>query len=93
MAAMNILLAYLLVINIISFITLGLDKWKAEWNSSFRIPEKILWLLTLLGGSIGTLLAMNFFRHKTKKLPFQTVVAVILVVQMLIIVFILKKFG
>ena len=85
----QILLIYFLVINIITFFYFGLDKIKSQLKKR-RISEKCLWILTLIGGSIGALSGMYFFRHKTKKLSFQVVIAIILALQVLFIVWILK---
>ncbi|MFH1947064.1 MAG: DUF1294 domain-containing protein [Candidatus Magasanikbacteria bacterium] len=49
------------------------------------MSEKMLWILSAIGGSIGALLAMNFFRHKTKKLSFQAGIATILAGQILLV--------
>lgn len=81
---MDILIIYLICLNLISFFVIGYDKMKANLNHR-RIPEKILWSLALIGGSLGTLLGMNYFRHKTQKNSFQTVLAIILLVQITII--------
>jgi len=80
----QVLIIYLLVINIITFFYFGLDKLKSQLQHR-RISEKVLWILSAIGGSISALLAMNFFRHKTKKLSFQAGIAVILVVQICLI--------
>ncbi|PIY93291.1 MAG: DUF1294 domain-containing protein, partial [Candidatus Magasanikbacteria bacterium CG_4_10_14_0_8_um_filter_32_14] len=63
------ILAYFVLINFITFITFGIDKGKAI-NNNRRVSEKTLWVMSLLGGSLGALLAMKTFRHKTKKLSF-----------------------
>ncbi|MBU0661246.1 DUF1294 domain-containing protein [Patescibacteria group bacterium] len=76
----QILISYILAINIITFFFFGLDKLKSQWNKR-RISEKQLWLLCLFGGSPAGLLAMNYFRHKTKKGSFQTVLILIIAVQ------------
>lgn len=81
----QILILYLILINIITFFYFGIDKIKAQLSSR-RISEKMLWLLTLIGGSLGGLLGMHFFRHKTKKLSFQVVLAVILALQVVLVV-------
>lgn len=84
-------LLYLALINITAFFAFGWDKLRSQvdgWRGR-RVSEKMLWLLTLIGGSIGALLGMHFFRHKTKKLSFQAGIAVILAGQMLLIYFIL----
>lgn len=64
----NILL-YLLVMNLFGFFIMWLDKKKAR-NGSWRIPEKTLFIVTALGGGIGTTVGMYTFRHKTQKLNF-----------------------
>lgn len=74
------LLIYLLVINLLAFSLFWFDKWMAQIHS-WRIPEMVLWVVSLLGGSIGAWVAMIVFHHKTKKLSFQLVMALILLVQ------------
>ncbi len=64
----NILL-YLLAINLFGFFIMWLDKRKAK-KGSWRIPEKTLFIVTALGGGIGTIAGMYTFRHKTQKLNF-----------------------
>ena len=59
------LLAYLLLINLCGFVSMGLDKEKAR-KRKWRIPEKTLFLFALLGGSLGSMAGMQLFRHKTK---------------------------
>ena len=63
-------LIYFGVINVLGLIVMGADKWKAKHNA-WRIPEKTLFLVSLLGGSIGTWAGMYLFRHKTKALVFR----------------------
>ena len=83
----QIISGYAILINLIAFFFYGIDKAKAA-RGNRRISEKTLWLLALVGGSAGALLAMNFFRHKTKKLSFQMVLALILALQIVIIYFV-----
>ena len=64
----NILL-YLLMINIIGFFMMWSDKRKAK-KGKWRIPEQTLFIVTALGGGIGTIAGMYTFRHKTKKMKF-----------------------
>ena len=59
------LLWYLAAVNVVTFTVYGIDKSKAR-RGAWRIPEKTLFLLPLLGGSVGALLGMKVFRHKTK---------------------------
>ena len=74
---LRIALYYLLAVNLLTFISYGIDKWKARHNR-WRIPEATLLLLAALGGSIGALLAMKVFRHK----KFRYGVPAILIVQL-----------
>ncbi len=60
---------YLFLINIISFIVYGIDKYKSKKNKN-RISEKTLLLLSAFGGCFGSIFAMNIFSHKTKKKKF-----------------------
>jgi uncharacterized membrane protein YsdA (DUF1294 family) len=75
-----IILIYLLILNVIGFALMGLDKRKAQ-KHLWRIPEKMLFLSSLLGGSVGTLLGMYFFRHKTKHWYFVVGMPLILILQ------------
>ena len=63
------ILIYLLLINIFGLFIMWLDKYKAK-KGSWRIPEKTLFIVTALGGGIGTTIGMYVFRHKTQKLNF-----------------------
>lgn len=63
------ILCYLVVINLFGFFIMWLDKYKAK-KGSWRIPERTLFLVTALGGGIGTIAGMYIFRHKTQKLNF-----------------------
>ena len=65
----------ILGINIFSFILMGIDKYKAIKNN-YRISENTLLLISILGGGIGSLLGMILFHHKTKKLKFQILVPI-----------------
>ena len=60
----NALLYYLIVINIVTFLVYGIDKWKAK-QGSWRISEATLLILAVIGGSIGALLGMRVWHHKT----------------------------
>ena len=63
------IIIYFIVINIIGFFIMWLDKRKAI-KGSWRIPEKTLFIITALGGGIGTIAGMYTFRHKTQKIQF-----------------------
>ena len=60
---------YLIIINIIGFSVMYIDKQKAK-KGKWRIPEKTIFIITVLGGGIGTISGMYAFRHKTQKLHF-----------------------
>lgn len=75
-----ILLIYLLCMNMWAFAAFGWDKRKAR-KEQWRTPEKKLMILAALGGSIGALLGMRIFHHKTKKIRFSVGIPVIFVLQ------------
>ena len=79
---------YLLVMNLVTFLVFGLDKWKAKRKekkeSVRRVPEKTLFLLSALGGSVGALLGMRVWHHKTLHKSFRFGIPVILFLQILI---------
>ena len=60
-----ILLVYLVFINIVGFAMMGIDKKKAK-KRSFRIPEASLFIIAIIGGSLGSIAGMYFFKHKTR---------------------------
>ena len=83
---LKILIVYLLITNLIGFALMGADKRKAI-RHTYRIPEKTLFLAALLGGSIGSILGMQTFRHKTKHWYFVIGMPTILILQILLIFF------
>ena len=81
------LAAYLIIINALGLLLMHTDKQKAL-RGSWRIPEKTLLGIALIGGSFGTYLGMEIFRHKTKHLKFAVGVPVMMGIHAIIIVFI-----
>lgn len=77
---------YIILINIITFIVMGIDKKKAKFGK-WRIKESILFTLVLLGGGIGGTLGMYVFRHKTKKMRFVIGFPAILIFEIFVIVY------
>jgi uncharacterized membrane protein YsdA (DUF1294 family) len=75
---------YLITINIISFVLFGYDKYMAIKQKS-RVRNSILLIISLLGGSIGSLLGMYTFRHKTQTWYYKYGIPFILVIQLFII--------
>ena len=74
---MKLLLYYLLIINALGFLLMLVDKWKARKNR-WRVRESTLLLIAALGGSVGSLLGMYLFRHKTRHLKFTLGIPLIL---------------
>lgn len=75
---------YLIIINLLTFMLFGLDKRKAK-KHKWRIQEKTLFTFCLLGGSLGGLIGMYTFRHKTMKKSFSLGIPFILIIQLLVI--------
>lgn len=80
---------YLIVINMLTFCVYGIDKRKAI-RKQWRVPERTLLFLAVIGGSIGALAGMQVFRHKTRHLKFKLGVPGILVVQVIILHCVMK---
>ena len=85
----NALLYYLIVINIVTFLVYGIDKWKAK-QGSWRISEVSLLILEVIGGCIGALLGMKIWHHKTMHKKFKYGLPMILLAQIALIYLILK---
>ena len=86
MDAHTIFLWYFAIINIVSVIIFGWDKFCAK-NHRWRVPEMTLLMFAVIGGSIGALFAMRIFHHKTLHLKFKYGVPLILFFQVLIMVY------
>ena len=78
------LIIYLIVINIIGIAVMGADKSKAK-KGVWRIPEKTLFFVSMIGGSIGTWAGMYLFRHKTKHWYFVIGMPLILIIQIVVV--------
>ncbi len=87
-----LIVTYAVLINLITFGAYGWDKYKAK-AGSWRIPEKTLLLLTAVGGSMGALLGMKVFHHKTMHKKFYIGVPLILVLQLLLIGWIVLRLS
>ena len=86
----NALLYYLIVINILTFAVYGIDKWKAK-QDSWRISEATLLMLAVIGGTIGALLGMQVWRHKTMHKKFKYGLPLILLAQIALMYLISEK--
>ncbi len=88
----KILLVYIVIINILTFVSYSFDKVQAK-NSRCRVSEKRLILMSLLGGSLGALLSMKFLNHKTKKWYFKYGVPVMGLFHFALVIYIWAKQG
>lgn len=80
---------YLLIINITGFIIMFIDKSRAI-HKEWRVPEKTLLFIAMIGGSIGMYGGMHAFRHKTKHLKFTIGIPLIFILQIITAVYFLK---
>jgi uncharacterized membrane protein YsdA (DUF1294 family) len=84
----QIIIIYLVVINVVTFFMYGIDKWKAR-KVKWRIREAALLGLAVLGGSIGAWLGMKVWHHKTLHKKFRYGVPAIIVIQLLLVGYLL----
>ncbi len=87
---MKYIFYYLIIINIVTFISFGLDKLYAIKNM-YRIRESTLISLCILGGTPLGYIGMKLFRHKTKKPFFKIGIPLIFIIQLILIVLLIKK--
>lgn len=85
------ILIYLISINIIGILIMYIDKRKAKYGK-WRISENTLLIVALLGGSIGTIIGMYWFRHKTQKIKFILGFPTILIAELILIIYFLVKY-
>ncbi|MBE5960107.1 MAG: DUF1294 domain-containing protein [Lachnospiraceae bacterium] len=65
----RIIIIYVVIMNLAGYISMGIDKRKAK-RGDYRIPERVLFGIAIFGGSIGSIIGMQKFRHKTKHKSF-----------------------
>lgn len=85
----KIIFLYLIVINICGFLIMFIDKNRAV-HKEWRIPEKTLMFVSLIGGSIGMFAGMHIFRHKTKHIKFTLGVPFIFIIELITAVYLIK---
>ncbi len=83
---LNYILIYLGIINLLEFMLFFIDKKLAEYNR-WRIAEKTLIIISLLGGSIGGILGMHLFHHKTRKSAFSIGLPLIFIIEVALIIY------
>ena len=81
----------LLLVNVVTFFTYGIDKWKAR-KGKWRIPESTLLLLALFGGSVGAFAGMEVFRHKTHHRKFKILVPLFLCLHIALALWLLFRY-
>lgn len=80
------IIIYFVIINIIGFLIMFIDKQKAK-KGAWRIPEKTLFIITALGGGMGTIAGMYTFRHKTQKLQFIVGLPLITILEIILAIY------
>ena len=84
------IICYLVMVNLVAFITYGIDKLKARRNR-WRIPESILLLLAVIGGSVGAWLGLKVWHHKTLHKKFKYGIPFILIVQVALCIYLMTS--
>ena len=87
---MNIILGYLLAVNIATFLLYGIDKYKAK-KGRWRISEATLLLMAVIGGSIGAWVGMRIWHHKTMHKKFKYGIPLIITFQVALAVYLLTN--
>ncbi len=90
MDVISYILSYLGIINFIGLIIMGIDKLKAK-KRAWRVPESTLFVIALIGGSLGTTMGMFLFRHKTRHWYFRYGMPAILIIQISIVVILMNS--
>ncbi|NLN42485.1 MAG: DUF1294 domain-containing protein [Clostridiales bacterium] len=78
---------YIIIINIIAFIMMGIDKSKSK-KGAWRISERTLFAIAFFGGSVGILGGMHVFRHKTRHAKFKLGIPLIIIIQGILLLWI-----
>ena len=89
MNAITLIIIYFIILNILGFALMGIDKRKAI-KHLWRIPESVLFIVAIIGGSIGSILGMQVFRHKTRTWNFVYGMPAILIIQVILLLLILN---
>ena len=87
---MDIKTGYLIIVNIVSFILYGIDKYKAK-RGKWRISEATLLMMAVIGGSIGAWVGMRLWHHKTMHKKFKYGIPIIIILQVVLAVYLLTN--
>ncbi|MCM1220027.1 MAG: DUF1294 domain-containing protein [Lachnospiraceae bacterium] len=90
MLVISIIAGYFAVVNLLGFAMMGIDKRRAV-KRLWRIPESTLFIIALIGGSLGSILGMRIFHHKTKHWYFVYGMSAILLLQIIAVVALLNS--
>lgn len=86
------IIVYIIVVNIFTIILMRIDKQKAV-KSQFRIPERTFFLLSILGGAVGTYIGMKVYRHKTKHGKFTIGIPILIIWNLVAFVYVLLNMS
>ena len=86
----QIILTYLIVVNVVAFLAFGVDKWKSK-RDKWRIPKAQLIGLAVIGGSIGAWAGMKIWHHKTMHKKFKYGLPAILIIQIILAILIITQ--
>ena len=82
------IVVYFAAVNLIGYASMGIDKYRAQ-NHKWRISEAMLFFFAIIGGSVGSIIGMRFFRHKTKHKKFTIGLPIILLIQIAIVIYLI----
>lgn len=88
---MNLLLGYVLIINLIGLWIMYVDKQRAR-KRAYRIPELRLWTIAVFGGALGTTIGMYMFRHKTKHMVFRIGFPFLVILQIILVYYVVNEY-
>lgn len=90
MTIINITVSYLIIMNLTGFAVMGIDKRKAI-RHQWRVRESTLFAIAIIGGSVGCILGMRVFHHKTRHWYFVYGMPLILLLQIVLVIFLFKN--
>ncbi|MFB1080465.1 DUF1294 domain-containing protein [Jeotgalibacillus sp. JSM ZJ347] len=85
----TVFLIYYFILSLVGFISMKVDKKRAR-NDEYRISEKTLWMIAMMGGALGSWAGMNVFRHKTKHMTFRVVMPIIVILHSALIIWAIR---
>ncbi len=92
MVTITWIISYLVAVNLIGFLVMGMDKARAK-KHAWRIPESALFFVAIIFGSLGSIVGMYVFRHKTRHKAFKWGMPIILIIQIALVMFLILYPG